>query len=61
MPETEEMQPPIITYIPQANRTIVIRVHKPGEDPFELIADVYSEEELHAMNLLPARQSKLRT
>lgn len=39
-------QPPVVTYIPQANRTVIVRVEKPGEKPYELTADVYTEEEL---------------
>lgn len=37
-----------ITYVFQPDRTMIVRVKQPGKDLFELIVDVYSEEELAA-------------
>ena len=48
MPVVDEAPVPI-TYIPQDNRTVIVRVEKPGEEPFDLVADVYTEEELAAI------------
>ena len=45
MPAAQETH---IEYIPQSDRTVIVRVKNPGEEPFELIADVYSDEELEA-------------
>lgn len=41
---------PTITYIPRPDRTMLIVVENPGEEPFELTADVYTKEEIDSFS-----------
>jgi hypothetical protein len=51
VPEVEEINAATITYIQQPNRTVIVHVEKHGEEPFDLVADIYSEEELAAIRV----------
>jgi hypothetical protein len=39
-----------VEYLPSTDRTIRVRVTKPGKAPVEVIADVYSDEDLDPLD-----------
>lgn len=51
--EPQSIEAPVstatISYIPNNDRTVTVHVERPGEKPFNLLIDVYTEEELAAI------------